>query len=64
MKSNLIIIESNLIILLYSQKSYPFIYFRKQISLKCYWIVIFIYFCSNDLTHSKGNKFNYVHYWN
>jgi len=23
-----------------------------------------LFFCSNDFTFSKGNKYNYVHYWN
>jgi hypothetical protein len=49
MKNSHIIIKSSLtyVILLYSQKSYPFIQpfvFSREWSLKCYWIMIFKFF--------------------
>jgi len=68
MKNNHILIENSLtyVILLYYQKSYPFInkfFFKRMVVEMLLNNDIQLFFCSNDFKISKGNKFNYVHYW-
>jgi len=68
MKNIHIIIKSSLalVVLLYEQKSYPFIkpfFFKKMVIEMLLDNDIQLFFCSNDFKFSKRNKCNYVHYW-
>ncbi len=67
MKNSHIIIESSLaqVVLLYEQKSYPFIIKKKIKRMVIEMLLnndIQFFICSNDFKISNKNKCNYVHY--